>query len=246
MISLACALTIFSTIFVLFKIYIPGFLWVGGILGLASMMGFNYFVSQIISKKIKAIFESHQKYLQNGKFDTAINVLKDGYKYTKWQFGVKSQIQAQVGVTHYLRKEFNKAMPYLKKAFVKNWSARAMLAIAYMKKNDTENMLKVFKKAVKANPKEGLLWTLYAYCLAKKGKNDEALKVLITANEKLPDDSKIKKNLFALKNRKKMKLKIYGQEVVPFQVDRNIPHITQNPQTVMFHARRAGISKRRR
>jgi len=246
MISLACALTLFSTVFFVFRHYVPMYSWIGIFLGLGSMMGFNYLVTKVISEKIKAIFETYQKYAQAGKFETAISTLETGYKYSKWQFGVKGQVKAQIGITYYLRKDFSKAMPLLKKAFAKNWVARAMLAIIHMKKNNMEEMVKVFDKAVKANPKESLLWSLYAYSLTKKGKNDAALKVLIKAHEKLPDDSKIKSNLFALKNRKKMKLKMYGAEALQFQIDRNLPSISQDPRTAMFHARRAGGSKRRR
>ncbi len=246
MISLAIALSIFSIVLGIFNFYVPGYIWLGVILGLASMMGFNFAVTKIITKKIKAIFDRYQKMVQAGNMNQAIALLEEGYKYSIWQFGVKSQIGGQIGITHYLKKDFAAALPFLEKAFVKNWVAKGMLGIIYMKKNDMEKMEKVFNKATKSNPKEGLLWSLYAYCLSKKGKNDLAIKVLSKANEKLPDDPKIKTNLFALKNRKKMKLKMYGMEAMQFQVDRTLPSMNQNPQTAMFHARRAKVSKKRR
>ena len=70
----------------------------------------------------------------------------------------------------------------------------AFLGCAYYKKKDDAKMAAAFEKAVKAGEKEGLAWTVYAYCLAARSKKAEAVAVLKRGIEKLPADERLQGN----------------------------------------------------
>jgi len=77
----------------------------------------------------------------------------EGYKYAKWQFFIKEQINAQIGMILYAKKRFDEALPYLKSAFQKNWMAMAMLATIYYKDKQYDLMKSTLEKAIKNSPK---------------------------------------------------------------------------------------------
>ncbi len=198
-------------------------------LTLVVMMGVNYLLGRRINKAITQLMDQVSKDLQNGKMDRAVRSLEGGLKYGRYQFFVTSQIQSQIGVILHIKKDFNGAFPYLKKAFVRNWLAQGMLAVAYMRKKEKGNMIKTFRKAVRYNSKEGLLWNLYAYCLLRMGDRPEAIQTLVKASKKLPDDEKVKANLIHLQNNKKMKMKNYGELWLQFHLEKLPGNIGKRP-----------------
>ena len=44
-------------------------------------------------------------------------------KYQWWQFFIDKQMNAQIGMVYYLRRDFSKAYDYLEKGFVRHWVA---------------------------------------------------------------------------------------------------------------------------
>jgi tetratricopeptide (TPR) repeat protein len=166
---------------------------------------------------------------QAGKrnIDGAIEILKQGYKY-KWIHPfVKSQIDAQIGTMYYYKKDYDNAFEYLKKGLSSHYIAKGMLAIIYMKKKNYDKMIESFEIASKAASKESLIWALYAYCLNKIGKREDAIAVINRGLKKLPDDERLLANLKALQNRKPMKMKLYGEMWLQFMLDR-MPVVKQN------------------
>jgi tetratricopeptide (TPR) repeat protein len=205
---------------------------------LAVMMGVNYLLGRRINKAVAQLMEMVGQDLKSGKMDRAIRSLEGGLKYGRYQFFIRSQLKAQIGVIHYIKKDFNAAFPFLQKAFARHWIAQGMLAVTYMRRKDKEKMVKTFKKAVRYNPKEGLLWNLYAYCLLRMGDREEAIQVLIKASKKLPSDERIQSNLINLQNNKKMKMKNYGELWMQF-------HLEKVPGAVGHRAPYGGYQKRR-
>jgi tetratricopeptide (TPR) repeat protein len=189
-------------------------------IALAVMMGVNYLLGRRINKAITGLMEGVGQDLKNGKMDRAIRTLEGGLKYGRYQFFITSQLKAQIGVIHYIKKDFNTAFPFLKKAFARHWIAQGMLAAIYMRRKDKEQMVKTFQRAVRYNPKEGLLWNLYAYCLLRMGDRAEAIQVLIRGSKKHPSDEQIQKNLIHLQNNKKMKMKNYGELWLQFHLEK--------------------------
>jgi len=222
-----------STVVYFILSYITGYWQWGVIGGLASFFGLNFLLSKRVVKKVEALMNQVTKELQNQKFEKAIRTLKSGYGLGNWQFFVKPQLDAQIGTIHYLMREDDNAMPYLQKGFSKHWVAMGMLAVLYMKKKDRENMVKTFEKAIKGTPKEGFLYSLYAYCMLKEGEREKALDILGQGLKKLPDDDKLKANHTAVANKEKMKMRNYGEIWMQFYLEKappvgqKVPHYMQ-------------------
>jgi tetratricopeptide (TPR) repeat protein len=84
-----------------------------------------------------------------------------------------------------------------------------------------DGALKVFEAAARANKKEGLLWAVYAWCLDKEDRHDEAVAVMGRAAKTNPSDEKVKAVLQSLQNDKKLKLgKVYEEQWFQFHLER--------------------------
>ncbi len=175
-------------------------------------------------KKLERVFEGMQKDVQAQKFDRAIQTLQAGFALAPWQFLVASQLHSNIGILLYLRQDLEAALPHLEKSFSRNWIARGMLAVARYRKRDVDAMKKTFEDAVKANKKEGVLWSAYAWVLEKEDRHEEAIRVLGRAVAANASDEKLKSSLQALQNGKKLKLgKLYGEQWFQFMLERPPP-----------------------
>jgi predicted Zn-dependent protease len=155
----------------------------------------------------------------NKVIDEAIGVLKEGYPLDKWQFWVKAQLDGQIGTLLYMAKKYDVAEKYLVGALKRHWMAKAMLGSLYYKRKSVESMTEAFEEAVDGSKKESLLWNLYAYCLWKSNKQDEAIAVLNRALEHIPTDEKTQDNLKALQNNRKMKMRGWNMMWYQFHLD---------------------------
>ena len=176
-------------------------------------------LTRITMKKVTALMEVAQRDMLANRTDKAIKELQDGLKYGAWQIYVKQQINSQIGTIYYLKRDFKEATPYLEKGFVRNWVGTAMLAITYMKKNKTGEMVATFDKAVSGNRKEPMVYAVYAFCLDRIGQRGKAVEILKkgaakTGNVYLEDN----KNL--LESGKKMKMKGFGDMWYQFHLEK--------------------------
>ena len=199
----------------------------------------------------KAAMEQH--------FDRAVEILKRGFMFEKWQIGVATMLNARIGMLLYMRWMLLKkgglteAIPYLEKSRIKGkkgkllgalWPAWAMLAVAYYKgKKDLDRAIAVLEDTVAISKKEPLLWSLYAWILWKEKRRDDAINVLARAREILPDDSRLGDNLKALQNNKKMRMKDYGEQWYQFGLEQ--PKMAgAKPQMSHPRARAGGMRRR--
>jgi tetratricopeptide (TPR) repeat protein len=198
-----------------------GFGWAGAVLPAALAAVASYLLlARRSMKRLEAIFAETQRELQAQRFEKAIQVLEGAFPLAPWQFLVGSQLHAQLGVLHYIRKDFGDALPHLEKSFSRHWVARAMLGAQRWRQKDLAGMRKVFDDAVKANKKEGLVWCTYAWLLDKEGRHEEAVKLLGRGAAANPTDEKLKSALQALQNDKRLKLgKLYGEQWYQFHLE---------------------------
>ncbi|BDV41993.1 hypothetical protein GURASL_09160 [Geotalea uraniireducens] len=194
--------------------------WWAVLIGMLLFAGAFLLISRLIMKKVMAIMETANRDLQGQRVEKAIRELKDALAYSKWQMYVEGQINSQIGMVYYLKRDFSNAFPYLEKSFPKNWVAMGMLAISYMKRNKRDKMKETFEKAVQWSGKESLLWSLYAYCWTECDDLGQAKQVLERGLKKLPGDEKLKASLDALQEGKKMKMKGYGEMWLQFHLER--------------------------
>jgi tetratricopeptide (TPR) repeat protein len=202
-------------------LYYFGLTWWGALLvSLFVFAGTFILISRLVMKKVMAVMDTVTRDLQGQRLEKAVRELQSAFRYSKWQIYVEGQINSQIGMIYYMKRDFNTAFPYLEKAFFKNWAAMGMLAISYMKRNKNDKMRMTFEKALQGSPKESLLWNLYAYCLVEINDTTKAMEVLTRGLKKLPGDERIKFNLDALQNGKKMKMKNFGDMWLQFHLER--------------------------
>jgi len=206
--------------------------------GLTVLAGVNFLLGKRLNKTIGGLMDQVAQELKQGRMDRAVRLLEGGLRYGRYQFFVTSQIKTQIGVIRYIQRDFAAAFPYLEKAFVRNWVAQGMLAVLYMRRKDKEAMVKTFERAVRYNPKEGLLWNLYAYCLLRTGDRPGAIQVLVRAAKKLPSDERVQANLIHLQNNRKMKMKNYGELWLQFHLEKMPGNLGRRPPYPVSSRRR--------
>jgi tetratricopeptide (TPR) repeat protein len=139
--------------------------------------------------------------------------LEGARSLSRWQFLIATMIDGQVGTILYAHKQrLDEAQPYLEKAIVKNWYAKCMLAATHFKRREYDDMVRVFEETVKNNKEAAMAWAAYAWCEAKRGRRPEAIGVLERAMKELPDEDRLKRNLIALQNKKRINMKAFTPE----------------------------------
>lgn len=210
--------------------------WGSFVIGLVVATAIFVVIARLVLKKITAIMDVVQKDLQANRPEKAIRMLETGLAYSRWQFFVKGQIRSQIGMIHFLRREFTTAFEYLKDGFIRNWAGMGMLAVTYMKRNKSELMIKTFENAVAANRKEPMLWNLYAFCLEEIDQHAKAVAVMEKGIKKLGGHELLESNLALLKERKKMKMLDWGEVWYQFHLEK--PGAILKQQTKAVQGRR--------
>jgi tetratricopeptide (TPR) repeat protein len=173
-----------------------------------------------IMKKLERLFDAMQREVQARHVDKAVQTLESGFSLARWQFMVAAQLHSNIGMLHYLKKDFDAALPHLEKSFSKHWIARGMLGALRYRRRDLDGARKVFDQALKDNRKEGMLWAAYGWILEKEAKHEDAIAVLGRAVQANPTDEKLKACLQALQNGKKLKLgKLYEEQWFQFHLE---------------------------
>lgn len=195
--------------------------WVSLMIGIIALAVTFVLLSRVIMKKVMAAIEVAGKDLQAQppRFEKAVRELKDALQYGKWQFFVNGQLNSQIGMIYYMKRDFSNAFPFLEKSFFKNWAALGMLAVSYMKRQKKDKMISTFERAVQWNGKESLLWSLYAYCLNECGDAGRAKEILAKGLKKIPGDEKLKDNLESLEKGRKMNMRAYGDLWFQFHLE---------------------------
>jgi len=190
-----------------------------------------------VQTQLESIMAQMQKQAQAGKIDQAITILKQGFKLKNRQLFVEGQINAQIGMLYYLKKNQEKALTYLKNGFLKHYIAQGMMAAIYYKKKEFGSMKETMDATVKGNKKESIVYALYAYFLSKNKEKEAAIKMLQKGLKKLPDDKNLMQNLILLQNNKRMKMRVYGDIWTQFMLEKP-PRIQQaQPQHARFSKR---------
>lgn len=204
--------------------------WAGMLPFLAVFIGTYIYLARKTNKALEKIALDAQKAMEKAgqartpkqrdmAIERAIEILKSGFSLQKRQFMVAAQLNGQIGQLYYIQKDFDRARPYLERSYVRNWVARAMLACIHYMKGDYDKMTEVFEKTVKKNEKESLLWNLYAWCLWKAKRRDQAVEVLARGAEKTNNDDRVKSNLDNLRNNKKIKMRGWHEQWYQFHLE---------------------------
>jgi len=207
-------------------------IWVAVLVGVAAFAAAYFLATRYVMKKIGALMEIAQRDIQAGRGEKAVKTLQSGFKYAPWQFYIKGQLNAQIGMILYLKRDFAEAFDYLQKGFVRHWVAMGMLAICYMKRNKTAKMIETFEKATAATRKEPMLWNLYGYCLERVGEKEKAVAAMEKGLKKVGGHELLQANLDALKEGRKMKMLGWGDLWYQFHLEKQGTIIRQQTKAI--------------
>jgi tetratricopeptide (TPR) repeat protein len=197
---------------------------IAGVLpALVTSIGLYFFLSRKVGRQLETAMLSVQKELQNRRVDNAITQLEALKKrFGRMQFFAAGSIDGQIGSIHFMQGKLDKAKPHLENGFVRMWEPQGMLAVIHAKKKDYDAVDKVLERAAKYSPKQGLLWSLWAFIHWKGGNKDKAISILARGKDALDSkDELMNSNLLALQNNKKMKMKGYGEPWYAFQLEQH-------------------------
>ncbi len=211
MVYLLISIGIAAVVFLPFHYF---FGWVAAIFpAMVAMIVAYILLARRTSKQLEHLGPEVNKALTAKRPEQAVKILEEAKYRTRHQFLMGSILDAQIGMIHYAhRQDAEAARPYLENAHSKNWQALAMLGAHHFKKKDYEEMEQAFEKACKKNKKSGMVWATYAWCEWKRGQKEKAMSIISRGLKHLPEDEKLKSNLLALQNDKKMKMRGYEPE----------------------------------
>jgi tetratricopeptide (TPR) repeat protein len=199
-------------------------LWLGPWAAILPAIGAAVVVYFLLMRRTNARVQAEMgavtQLFQKQKVDEAVASLESiKARFGRWTFFLSSQIDGQIGAIHYMKKEFAKAKPYLERSFFRSWDAKLMLAVLTSgihdnKKKTTTNLAgadAVFEATAKHTPKQGLLWSTWAWLHYNNGDLERARTILSRGKAELGEvDAVLSQNLLALQNDKKIKMKGYG------------------------------------
>jgi len=182
-----------------------------------------YLLARRTFKQVEAVFNEASRSLTSmpPRLELAVSTLEKAYAFAPWQFGVRSQVDSQIGVIYFLQQEFKKAQPYLERSLsLGHWMGGAMLGVIHYKRKEHEAMKKTFETVLKRAKGQGLAWNLYAYLLLQLGEREAAQTLLGEAVKKTKNDPKVQEALLAVQNNKKINMRGYKEQWYQFHLER--------------------------
>lgn len=232
-ISCGLAVLVFLAVYSFFGI-------IGAILPAIAVLLVSFFlISRHLASKLESGMKGLQDELMKGQTDKAIKHLKDlQTRYGRWQFFLSSTIDGQIGSIYYMKGQYQTAKPYLERAFIRHWVAKAMLALIYYRERKMNKMEEIFANTTKHVKKAGLLWSLWAYCVWRNGDIERAISILAKGKDILQEsDPHLAQNLLSLQNSKRMKMKSYGEQWYQFQLELSPAQTQMRQGRVRFKSR---------
>lgn len=211
--------------------------WISVPIGLLAGAGLFIWQGRKVQQELEKIFTRAGDQLKKQQFEKAIEIMREGYRFTYRQFLVKGSIDGQIGVVQYLRKKNDEAEPLLASASMQHYTAKAMLGILQWKRGEKKKAKETFALALKAGKKESLLYAVYAYVLVEMGERTKAIEILNQGLGICKGDERLITNRNLLQNGKALKMKVYGEQWYQFLLER--PMIRQEAPAFARVSRRA-------
>lgn len=206
-------------------------------LGLVAGVATFFYLGKRVQGELEKIFTRAGELLKKQQFDPAIEIMKEGYRFSNWQFLVKGSIDGQIGVIQYIRKKNEEAEPLLRSAAMSHYIAKCMLAVLQWKRGEKAEARETFERAMKSGKKESIVYAIYAYALVEMQDRDKAIQVLNKGLSFCKGDDRLQANLTLLQNNKPMKMKVYGEQWYQFLLER--PMVRQEPPPYARVSKRA-------
>ena len=193
--------------------------WEAALLGLVGGATVGVLLLRRTGAMIEPLMKTVEKHIIGGRREMALKALRDGLPLGAWNPLLPAQLHVQIGILEYAAGNLDEAQVSLEKASRYPWLSKAYLGCLYFKRRDGKKMKKAFEKAVGVGDKEGVLYTLYAWCLLAQASKAEAIAVLERGLKKIPGDHRLEANLELAKEGKKLKTAPYGDDFSRFLLE---------------------------
>lgn len=215
--------------------FAAGFIWFGVgsaiFMGLAAAVAVYIPLARRVGKRVEAATREVEADIGAQRTERAIERLESLRPFARWQPRLGSWLDAQIGILRFAHlRDFDGARPYLERATVRTWQARAMLGAYHYRRKQWDDMERVFEQATRRNRKEGMLWATYSWCQWKRGRREDAIRVLAQGRRYVPKDTRLQRNLEALQNAKKMKMQSFGPEWLALHLEERGAAVATGPQ----------------
>jgi tetratricopeptide (TPR) repeat protein len=205
--------------------------WAGSLFfGVAAAAVVYVVVGRRVGRRVQRATDLVERHLSAGRVESAIAELRAARSLSRWQLGLGRAIDGQLGALIYAhRDDATKARPYLERASPRMWQAQAMLAASHARARRDREVSEVFERAIKRNRKVPLLYAAYAYCEQRRGRRARAIEILARGEKRVPSDDRLRRNLLALQNRKRMQMRGYGADWWALRLEAPPREATQPP-----------------
>ncbi len=196
--------------------------WVWGIIiGVVLTIAVFFFVSRKVTGKLQALFLRANAEIQKQKVERAMEILRDGYRWNRWAFLVKAQIDSQIGIILYSTKKFGEAYKYLQNSNPRLYLAYCMLVVGHLKNNKQKEALDTMELLMRFNKKEAFVFSLCAYLYEEElDDREKALATLKRGLKSMPNNQNLNEHLMALQNKLSFKMEKYGEVWYQMFLDR--------------------------
>jgi tetratricopeptide (TPR) repeat protein len=200
---------------------ITGWWGFGIFIGLFLAVVAFFVISRQVTKKLQALFLRANAEIQKQKVDRAMDILREGNRWSRWAFLVKAQIDSQIGIILYSTKKFGEAYKYLQNSNPRLYLAYSMLIVGHLKNNKRKEALDAMELLMRFNKKEAFVFSLCAYLYEEElDDRDQALATLKRGLKTLPNNQNLNEHLMALQNKGSFKMEKYGEAWYQMFLDR--------------------------
>jgi len=188
--------------------------------GLIGSIGCYVLLARRHWKIVEALMAKAGAEVQQQRVDHAVRLLESGYRYGKWVFLLRGQLDGQIGALHYMQKNFDKALPLLENSSSRHWVAQGMLASYWFRHHKPELAMKVLDKAITMSKKEPMLYAMKAWMKVKLKDRDGARAALTRGKKVLSDNTALSESLIRLQNGEDMKMGSFGEAWWQFHLEK--------------------------
>lgn len=191
--------------------------WIAGLFPAVLAFGIAYFLlARRTGRQLEDVMKRAMKEMEAGKVERGKKILDSGFALQRWQFLIAAQIHAQLGGIEYMQQHYKEARVHLEKAWTRNWMAQAMLAALDFRDDRKPEALARLEKAKGPAGNEPLFWGLYAWMANESGDRERAIRVADEGLKKSPSSEALTEMLDALRNKKRVRVKPFGQQWYQF------------------------------
>lgn len=179
--------------------------WAAIVPALLVSTGAVFLLTRRTGKQVEAVLAPLGPMLQSGQIEEARALLhRVRADWGRWQLLLDGSIAAQLGMIDYLQMKWDAAMPNLVAGRFRNWVAMTAIGCIHHRQGRKDEAWKEFEAAAAAQPKEAILYAVWATLAVRSNEREVALKAVGKGLEAMPDSEMLKQLQATIANKKKI------------------------------------------